>query len=203
MELVPFVEHGGLWVAAHPAAAHLVDVEAGGLVVVDTVDFLAATGFEHIGAFDEKVCDHLGIVVVVADRGDELGDSPLVMLIGAEADMVLDFGDRLALHAHGHEPGAGFGEGVFVGGADAACAGGLSAARGKVAHIAAAEAEFLVMEDVAERGDEDFRRAAAVVIFVWVAVEFGADGTPGVMECDIVAEDVVIVTEAVWKPAGS
>jgi len=202
VELVPLVEQGGLGILAHAAAAHFVDIETGGLVVVGAGDIFAAAGIQHFGAPSEEILDHFAVVVVVADRCDQLGDAPLVLLIGAEADMVPEFRDRLALHTHRYIPGAGFGEGVFVGGADRADTSGLPASRAEVAHIAPAKGQLFVAEDVAEGRNEDLCRAAAEVVFVGVTVEFCVDGTPVVMEGDVVTEDVMVVAQAVGETTG-
>lgn len=205
MELIPFVEQGGFGVFAHADATYFVDVEARILAVVEAVDVLTACGFEHFGALGEEIGGHLIIVVIVGDGGDELGDTPFVVLVGAEPDMVLELWDRFALHSHIDEPGAGFGDGIFPGSADAGFVHSLApagAACPEIAHIPSLEAEALVFVQVAERGDKDLGGAAAVVIAVGEPVEFSAYIAAVVVEGDVVAEEAVIVAESVGEAGG-
>lgn len=199
MKLIPFVEEGGLGIAPHPDAAHLVDIEAGVLVVVKARDVFAAGGFQHFGALGNEVGGHLIVVIVVAHGGDELWDAPGIFLVGAEPDVVVEFGDGLALHAHGDPPGARLGECVFVGCADAILLHVLAAVGAEVAHIAPLETEVVVFLKVAEVGDEDFGGAAAVVIFIGESIEEAAYVSAVVVKHDVVTEEAVVVAEAVGE----
>jgi hypothetical protein len=202
VELVPFIEQGGFGVFAHADAADLVDVETGILVVVLTGDIFAACGFEHFGALGDEVGGHLIIIVVIGDRGDKLRDAPLVFLIGAQADVVLKFGNRFTLHAHIYKPGTGFGDAVFPGSADAGGIDALSpvcADGAKITHIAALEAEAFMFVEVAERGNKDLGRTTTIVITVGKAVESGADIAAIIVKGDIVAEESIVVAETLWE----
>jgi hypothetical protein len=106
--------------SGHPV---LVDVETGVLFGITRHDFFRADGFKHLLATSEKIFEEAFVIVVVADRGDELRDTPGVFLRGGEADVVFFPRHGFALHHHGNTPRAGARDAFLEGGADARGAG--------------------------------------------------------------------------------
>src|SRR5258705_3600800 len=104
VRLVRLVERRRLRIAAHAYAAHLVDVEARGLVVVAGLDVVTTGDLEHRLRFSQPVPNHLLRVVVVPDRRDEPRNPPLILLRFVQADKVRFPLYGLTRHEHEDTP---------------------------------------------------------------------------------------------------
>ena len=96
------------WIPAHPYSTHFMDIKSRCLAAVVRADICTSCYFHHFCGLLKKVPEQFFIIIIIPYRSDQLRNSPGVLFIGAQPDMVGFFGNGFSLHHHKYSPSSGF-----------------------------------------------------------------------------------------------